>query len=65
MDDYHLSPKEKHQLAKEFTVTAIQNGLLDKHSGVYAAKKVTEFYNTLLADLDKPSSPQKPKETNE
>lgn len=45
---------ERYQYAKSFTEIAMQNNLIKKHDDPKeTAKEIAEFFNTLVANLDK------------
>lgn len=54
MPDFNLPTKDKYIFAKEFTLMALQNDFIPKSTKPdSAAKHVAEFYNALVAELDK------------
>ena len=49
-----VNESAKYQLAKTFTELAIQNNLIDKHA-TETAKEVTNFFNTIVKTINKPT----------
>ncbi|MCB5387131.1 hypothetical protein LIQ05_09015 [Blautia glucerasea] len=51
-----VNESAKYQLAKTFTELAIQNNLIDKHAtATETAKEVTNFFNTIVKTINKPT----------
>ena len=50
-----VSESAKYQLAKTFTELAIQNDLIDKRATAATAEEVTNFFNTIVKTINKPT----------
>ena len=50
-----VNESAKYQLAKTFTELAIQNDLIDKRATATATAEVTNFFNTIVKTINKPT----------